>query len=124
LPAALSCAPASDHLAKQLSGEAPMARITIEDCIEKVPNRFHLVQMTAIRAKQLKRGAAPLVHSEENKEVVTALREIAAGLVSQDLNVAEPEDEEGLGQVGEGETPVEAAPAKSAKKPAADEAPS
>jgi DNA-directed RNA polymerase subunit omega len=101
-----------------------MARITIEDCTEKVPNRFHLVQMTAIRAKQLKRGAAALVQSEENKEVVTALREIAAGLVLQDLNVAEPEDEEGLGQVVEGETPVEAAPVKSAKKAAADEAPS
>jgi DNA-directed RNA polymerase subunit omega len=97
-----------------------MARITIEDCIEKVPNRFHLVQMTAIRAKQLKRGAAALVHSEENKEVVTALREIAAGLVTQDLNVAEPEDEEGLGQVVEGETPVGAAPAKSAKEAAAE----
>jgi DNA-directed RNA polymerase subunit omega len=61
-----------------------MARITIEDCIEKVPNRFHLVQMTAIRAKQLKRGANPLVQNEENKEVVMALREIAAGLVSPD----------------------------------------
>ena len=61
-----------------------MARITIEDCIEQVPNRFHLVQMTAIRAKQLKKGATPLVQAEENKAVVTALREIAAGLVSPD----------------------------------------
>jgi DNA-directed RNA polymerase subunit omega len=61
-----------------------MARITIEDCIEKVPNRFHLVQMTAIRAKQLKRGAQPLVDGDANKEVVTALREIAAGHVSPD----------------------------------------
>ena len=61
-----------------------MARITIEDCIEKVPNRFQLVQMTAIRAKQLKKGATPLVQNEENKEVVVALREIAAGLVRPD----------------------------------------
>ena len=61
-----------------------MARITIEDCIDKVPNRFHLVQMTAIRAKQLKRGAQPLVSGDTNKEVVTALREIAAGHVSPD----------------------------------------
>ena len=38
-----------------------MARITVEDCIEKVPNRFHLVQMTAIRTKQLKKGANALV---------------------------------------------------------------
>lgn len=61
-----------------------MARITIEDCIEKVPNRFHLVQMAAIRAKQLKRGAQPLVDTEQNKEVVIALREIAAGYVAPD----------------------------------------
>ena len=56
-----------------------MARITIEDCIEKVPNRFQLVQMTAIRAKQLKKGATPLVRTEENKAVVTALREACSG---------------------------------------------
>jgi len=62
-----------------------MARITIEDCIEKVPNRFHLVQMTAIRAKQLKKGANSLVNSEENKDVVVALREIAAGFISPDF---------------------------------------
>jgi DNA-directed RNA polymerase subunit omega len=70
-----------------------MARITIEDCIEQVPNRFHLVQMTAIRAKQLKKGANALVQSEENKEVVVALREIAAGLVSPDFPVANAEEE-------------------------------
>jgi DNA-directed RNA polymerase subunit omega len=63
-----------------------MARITIEDCIEKVPNRFQLVQMAAIRAKQLKRGATPLVGSVENKEIVTALREIAAGVVIPDIS--------------------------------------
>ena len=61
-----------------------MARITIEDCIENVPNPFHLVQMTAIRPQQLKKGAQALVKSDENKAVVTALREIAAGLVKPD----------------------------------------
>ena len=61
-----------------------MARITIEDCTEKVPNRFHLVQMAAIRAKQLKQGANTLVSAEENKAVVIALREIAAGRVMPD----------------------------------------
>jgi DNA-directed RNA polymerase subunit omega len=61
-----------------------MARITIEDCTKRVPNRFHLVQMAAIRTKQLKRGAKPLVQSEENKEVVVALREIAAGYIKPD----------------------------------------
>ncbi|MGH0035470.1 MAG: DNA-directed RNA polymerase subunit omega [Myxococcota bacterium] len=61
-----------------------MARITIEDCTEKVPNRFHLVQMAAIRAKQLAKGARPLVQNEENKEIVVSLREIAEGLVMPD----------------------------------------
>jgi len=58
-----------------------MARITVEDCTKKVPNRFNLVQMAAIRAKQLKKGARPLFENSENKEVVTALREIALGYV-------------------------------------------
>lgn len=63
-----------------------MARVTIEDCIEQVPNRFQLVQMAAIRAKQLKKGANPVLPSDENKAVVVALREIAAGLVAPDLD--------------------------------------
>jgi len=61
-----------------------MARITIEDCTEQVGNRFHLVQMAAIRTKQLKKGARPLVQSEGNREVVLALREIAAGYIRPD----------------------------------------
>jgi len=68
-----------------------MARITIEDCTKKVPNRFHLVQMAAIRTKQLKKGARPLVQSEENKEVVTSLREIAAGYIKADYPEAHPD---------------------------------
>ena len=70
-----------------------MARITIEDCIDKVPNRFHLVQMAAIRTKQLKKGATALVRSEENKEVVVALREIAAGYIKPDY----PDPETAIG---------------------------
>ncbi len=65
-----------------------MARITVEDCIERVPNRFHLVQMAAIRAKQIKRGSRPLIESP-NREVVTALREIAAGYIRPDYPEAE-----------------------------------
>ena len=61
-----------------------MARITVEDCIKRVPNRFHLVQMAAIRAKQIKRGSRALIPAAENKEVVTALREIAAGFIQPD----------------------------------------
>ena len=64
-----------------------MARITIEDCMEKVPNRFDLVLMTTIRTKQLKRGARRLVRSE-NRDVVTALREVADGFVNPDFHEA------------------------------------
>lgn len=59
-----------------------MARITIEDCTAKVPNRFNLVQLAAKRAKQLKRGARPMLQAEENKAVVVALREVAAGYIA------------------------------------------
>jgi DNA-directed RNA polymerase subunit omega len=58
-----------------------MARITVEDCLNKVPNRFELVLVGARRSKMLLKGARPLVDSD-NKEVVTALREIAAGEVT------------------------------------------
>ena len=70
-----------------------MARITVEDCTEIVPNRFHLVQMAAIRAKQIKRGSRAMVDSE-NREVVTALREIAAGMIRPDYSLSESEDVE------------------------------
>jgi DNA-directed RNA polymerase subunit omega len=66
-----------------------MARITIEDCTALVPNRFHLVQMAAIRTKQLKKGAKSLVQAEDNKEVVLSLREIAAGYVKPDYPAEE-----------------------------------
>jgi DNA-directed RNA polymerase subunit omega len=59
---------------------ALMARITVEDCLEKVPNRFELVALASKRAKQLFSGAKPLLETE-NLEIVTALREIAAGKV-------------------------------------------
>ena len=78
-----------------------MARVTIEDCTEKVPNRFHLVQMVAIRTKQLKKGALPLVSSEDNKPAVVALREIAAGFVKPDYSEPEPLE------TGAEETPAE-----------------
>jgi DNA-directed RNA polymerase subunit omega len=57
-----------------------MARITVEDCLARIPNRFELVVVAARRAKELLQGARPLVWSE-NKEVVTALREVADGKV-------------------------------------------
>lgn len=57
-----------------------MARVTVEDCLELVPNRFALVVLAAERARQLARGATPLVDCD-NKPAVTALREIANGQV-------------------------------------------
>ncbi len=57
-----------------------MARITVEDCLQNVNNRFELVLLATKRAKQLLKGARPLLKAD-NKEVVTALREIAAGKV-------------------------------------------
>jgi DNA-directed RNA polymerase subunit omega len=57
-----------------------MARITVEDCLAKIPNRFELVILGSRRAKQLFQGAKPLIQTD-NKEIVTALREIAAGEV-------------------------------------------
>jgi DNA-directed RNA polymerase subunit omega len=70
-------------------GEAAfMARITVEDCLEKVTNRFELVILATKRAKQLFKGATPLLKTE-NLEIVTALREIAAGKVRRSkLNAA------------------------------------
>ena len=57
-----------------------MARITIEDCLEQVENRYELVHLCVKRVKQLRDGADSLIKTK-NKEVVTALREIAAGKV-------------------------------------------
>lgn len=57
-----------------------MARVTVEDCLEKVTNRFALVILAAERARQVAGGAKPLVRCD-NKPAVTSLREIAKGLV-------------------------------------------
>jgi DNA-directed RNA polymerase subunit omega len=67
-----------------------MARVTVEDCLEKVENRFVLVHLSAERARQLKKGARPL-SPRKNKEVVLSLREIADGLITyQNVNNFEP----------------------------------
>jgi len=59
-----------------------MARITVEDCLKKVDNRFELIHLSAKRVRQLRKGAEPLVQSK-NTDVVVSLREIAAGDVFQ-----------------------------------------
>ncbi|WP_321370738.1 DNA-directed RNA polymerase subunit omega [uncultured Desulfuromusa sp.] len=59
-----------------------MARVTVEDCLDVIPNRFLLAMVAAKRAKQLYKGAEPLIENKSgNKKVVVALREIAANKV-------------------------------------------
>ncbi len=63
-----------------------MARVTVEDSLAQIPNRFALVHLAVKRALQLKRDAEPLVETA-NKEVVTALREIAEAAITFDVPV-------------------------------------
>lgn len=58
-----------------------MARVTIEDCLRKVPNRFKLVHMAAQRVRQIRDGSEYLLKAAKNEDVVMSLREIAAGKV-------------------------------------------
>ena len=58
-----------------------MARITVEDCLDKIDNRFEMVLTATKRARQIANGAEPLVEEENDKPTVIALREIADGLV-------------------------------------------
>jgi DNA-directed RNA polymerase subunit omega len=62
-----------------------MARITVEDCIDKVSNRFELVLLAAHRARAMTKGAAPTLDSDNDKNAVIALREIAETLPSNDV---------------------------------------
>ncbi len=63
-----------------------MARVTVEDCLEKVDNRFLLVMLASKRVKQLYKGARPLIDNRaDNKNVVLALREVAAGKATYEM---------------------------------------
>jgi DNA-directed RNA polymerase subunit omega len=65
-----------------------MARVTVEDCLEVIPNRFLLAMVAAKRAKQLYKGGEPLIENKAgNKKVVVALREIAANRIEFDIPV-------------------------------------
>ena len=61
-----------------------MARITVEDCLKKIPNRFQMVLAAAYRARQLSHGYAPMVVAKD-KPAVVALREIASGQVGLEM---------------------------------------
>jgi DNA-directed RNA polymerase subunit omega len=62
-----------------------MARITIEDCLAKIPNRFELTLAATNRARQISAGSSPLVDTDRDKPTVVALREVAAGKVGIEL---------------------------------------
>ena len=80
-----------------------MARVTVEDCLSNVDNRFQLVLVATKRARQISLGADPFVEEENDKPTVIALREIAEGLVTRDILIDEIE-EEVLEFIEEGET--------------------
>ena len=64
------------------NGGLTVARITVEDCLTKVPNRFLLVNMVAKRVRQIREGSEYLVSSPKNEDIVISLREIAAGKIA------------------------------------------
>jgi len=107
-----------------------MARITVEDCLEQIPNRFSLVLIAAERTKQLLKGDEVLIEDDRsNKEIVTALREVAAGAVRVDMSAfdenenlrgfAGPTSREDLPPAADAELP----PPADALPPAADALP-
>lgn len=62
-----------------------MARITVDDCLKRIPNRFELTLAATYRARQLAAGASPLVEPNRDKHTVIALREIAVGKVGTEV---------------------------------------
>ena len=82
-----------------------MARVTVEDCLEKIDNRFKLIMVASKRARQIAMGTEPLVEWENDKPTVVALREIAAELITEEslkelpLNSSEELLSEEIGEV-------------------------
>jgi DNA-directed RNA polymerase subunit omega len=68
-----------------------VARITIEDCLRKVDNRFKLVNIVAKRVRQIREGSDYLVSSPKNEDIVVSLREVAAGKISSAAVVSDEE---------------------------------
>jgi DNA-directed RNA polymerase subunit omega len=100
-----------------------MARVTVEDCIDKIPNRFELVLLSAHRARMIAQGAPLTVDRDKDKNPVVALREIADQAINKDdlrenyihsmqkqVEVDEPETSEAPLMITAGDTPA-AAPA-------------
>ncbi|EED34516.1 DNA-directed RNA polymerase, omega subunit [Luminiphilus syltensis NOR5-1B] len=84
-----------------------MARVTVEDCLDNVDNRFELVMLASKRARQLATGGKdPMVEEESDKPTVIALREIAEGMVTPDLLARETEIEAEEEFAASFETPI------------------
>ncbi len=78
-----------------------MARVTVEDCLEKIDNRFRLIMVASKRARHIATGTDPLVEWENDKPTVVALREIAESLVTEDYlkeDIMQKESEELLSE--------------------------
>lgn len=98
-----------------------MARITVQDCLEHVDNRFELVLAAAQRARQLSLGAEPRLPRENDKPTVIALREIAEGMVGREV-LDEPEAEVEFEAAEETDTEAEAEAGAEARTDAETEA--
>ena len=62
-----------------------MARVTVDDCLKRIPNRFDLTLVSARRARQIAMGSTPMVEVDRDKPTVVALRELAAGKVGMEI---------------------------------------
>ena len=91
-----------------------MARVTVEDCLDKVDNRFQLVLVATKRARQLAKGVEPFVAWENDKPTVVALREIEEGFVTSQILDERPEQESEVIEelaMSQGEEPISPMPA-------------
>jgi DNA-directed RNA polymerase subunit omega len=80
-----------------------MARVTVEDCLDNVDNRFQLVQVATKRARQLANGTEPMLEWENDKPTVVALREIADGLIDRSILEAKSAAPESTTEIGDEE---------------------
>jgi DNA-directed RNA polymerase subunit omega len=62
-----------------------MARVTVDDCLKRIPNRFELTLVATVRARQLTMGSTPMVEPGRDKATVIALRELAAGKIGMEI---------------------------------------
>ena len=99
-----------------------MARITVQDCLEKVDNRFHLVRVASKRARQLMNGKEPTVEWDNDKATVVALREIAAGNITEEMLNEKPVSSEDEGIFAQDEIDAEIGVLVSAEESELEEA--